>query len=403
MGNHFWTRRAVCFLFIMPLIAGINAVVVNVKTKGAKADGKTDDGQVILNAWKEACSGGSPPSSVLIPPGTYLAFPILMGGPCKGPIEIKATGATLKAPPELKIFKTVNTWITFLNIDRLTINGGTFDGQGHDSWRNKECPRCQRPVNIGFSSVRNSLIKNITSVSSKYFHLAIGDSRNIRIENITIHAPENSRNTDGIHIGRINDVNITNSIIKTGDDCISFGDGSKNIRVENVTCGPGHGISVGSLGKYPNERPVQGIWIKNCTLTGTQNGVRIKSWPDSTSTTVSDIHFEDIVMDRVGNPIIIDQEYCPGHTCKKGGPSSRVKISNVSFRRIRGTSTTKVALKLACSAGLPCENIELADINLTYQGPGGGPATSKCDNVKPNVVGQVVPAACSGGSVHPRI
>lgn len=31
----------------MPLIAGINAVVVNVKTKGAKADGKTDDGQVI--------------------------------------------------------------------------------------------------------------------------------------------------------------------------------------------------------------------------------------------------------------------------------------------------------------------------------------------------------------------
>ncbi|KAI3695392.1 hypothetical protein L1987_78389 [Smallanthus sonchifolius] len=236
--------------------------------------------------------------------------------------------------------------------------------------------------------------KDVTSTNSKYFHVAMQGCDNTRIDHITIDAPANSVNTDGIHIGPINGLNITNSIIKTGDDCISFGDGSTNIHVEKVTCGPGHGISIGSLGKYPNEKPVQGIWIKNCTLSGTDNGVRIKSWPGSYPGNVNDVHFEDIITDKVANPIIIDQNYCPGRVCKKDLPS-RVKISNVSFRNIKGTSTTQVALKLNCSAGSPCDNVELADINLTYSG-GQVTSTSRCSNVKPKVVGQIIPPPCPG-------
>nr|XP_043620069.1 exopolygalacturonase-like [Erigeron canadensis] len=388
-----YVQRTICCLFSIALVARNHAVVVDVKTKGATGDGKTNDGMAIENAWYEAC-GASPPSSMLIPPGTYLSHAIKLRGPCKGPIEIKATGATIKAPPELAVFKN-DSWITIENIKMLTLTGGTFDGQGHETWKSTKCHdsqmTCQIPVNLRLSHLKNSLFKDFTSANSKNFHIALWGCHNSTFENITIDAPRSSVNTDGI--ARLNGLNITNSKIRTGDDCISFGDGSKNVLIEKVTCGPGHGISIGSLGKYPNEEPVEGIYIKNCTINGTDNGVRIKSWPASHPGIASDVHFEDIIMENVGNPILIDQEYCPHDTCQKGAPS-KVKLSNVSFRNIRGTSKTKVAIKLACSAGTPCENVEVADINLTVKG--GGMAVSECSNVKPKVVGQNIPPACPG-------
>ncbi|KAL4555399.1 hypothetical protein LXL04_038017 [Taraxacum kok-saghyz] len=416
--------RAVIFVFLMALIEKNHAAVVNVKTKGAKGDGKSDDGPAIISAWKEAC-GGPPPSSVLFPAGTYfVAPPLHLKGPCKGPIEIKATGATIKAPPEVAKFKTEG-WIEIEGVDKLTLTGGNYDGQGQATWKSNNCAStgvCKLPavstcvslklVNISlisifnynnliceFSSVlrisnirltncKNAVVKDLTSTNSKFFHINILGCDNAKLDHVTINAPGTSLNTDGIHIGRLNGLNITNTNIKTGDDCISFGDGSKNVHIEKVTCGPGHGISIGSLGRWPNELPVQGIWIKNCTITGTNNGARIKSWPDGTPGTASDMHFEDIIMENVGNPILVDQEYCPSGKCKKG--PSKTKLSNVTFRKIRGSSTTKVAVKLVCSPGT-CNNFEVADINL--QGP-GGPATSECKNIKPKVVGKVVPPAC---------
>ena len=43
--------------------------------------------------------------------------------------------------------------------------------------------------------------------------------------------------------------------------------------------------------------------------------MRVKTWPASHQGTASEMHFEDIVMNNVGNPIIIDQEYCPHNQC----------------------------------------------------------------------------------------
>ncbi|MFS7983789.1 putative glycosidase [Helianthus anomalus] len=246
------------------------------------------------------------------------------------------------------------------------------------------------PQNLRLNKITNSVIRDVTSLNSKNFHIAVLASDNNRFENIVIDAPGNSVNTDGMHIAKLNGLNITNARIKTGDDCISFGDGSKNVHVQQSTCGPGHGFGVGSLGKYPNEEPVQGIFFRNCTLTGTTNGVRIKSWPASYPGAATDIHFEDIIMNGVQNPILVDQEYCPNNQCKKGAAPSKVKLTNVSFRRIRGTSATKVAVKIACSPGIPCETVEVADINLTFNGG----ATSECSHAKPKVVGQCVPKIC---------
>ena len=172
--------------------------------------------------------------------------------------------------------------------------------------------------NLSFNFVNNSIIRDVTTKDSKNFHVNCISSHNVTFLRFTVSAPGDSPNTDGIHLGRDTMINIKDSIIKTGDDCVSIGDESKEIHSQNVTCGPGHGISVGSLGGYAEEKDVQGIYVTNCTFIGTTNGVRVKTWPSAPATlTVSDLHFEDLIMDNVSSPIIIDQEYCPHNLCKK--------------------------------------------------------------------------------------
>ena len=73
---------------------------------------------------------------------------------------------------------------------------------------------------------------------------------------------------------------------------------------------------------------------------------------------------------------------------------SKVKISNVSYKNIRGTSRTKEAVKIVCSKALPCQNVELTDIDLKYNGK-DGPATSRCVNVNPIIRGHQNPPACT--------
>ena len=172
-----------------------------------------------------------------------------------------------------------------------------------------------RGQNIRFDFITNGLVQDITSLNSKQFHINVLGGKNLSFHGVSIIAPADSRNTDGIHIGRSNGVNIANSNIQTDDDCISIGDGSQQITITNVKCGPGHGISIGSLGKFQKEEPVVGVTVRDCTLTNTDNGVRIKTWPASYPNSASDIHFDNINMVNVSHPIIIDHVYCPWNEC----------------------------------------------------------------------------------------
>ena len=86
---------------------------------------------------------------------------------------------------------------------------------------------------------------------------------------------------------------------------------------------------MGSLGKYKNEKDVVGISVQNCTIKGTQNGIRVKTWPGAPASNASNMRFEDIFMINVSNPIIIDQEYCPSHSCK----TSEVIVEKLNQRK----------------------------------------------------------------------
>lgn len=88
----------------------------------------------------------------------------------------------------------------------------------------------------------NAVVRGLRMMNSQIMHMAIDNCKNVAVRNVYIRAPSGSPNTDGIHIEASTGVTITASTIMTGDDCISIGEGAKNLWIERIACGPGHGI-----------------------------------------------------------------------------------------------------------------------------------------------------------------
>lgn len=48
--------------------------------------------------------------------------------------------------------------------------------------------------------------------------------------------------------------------------------------MHNINCGPGHGISIGGLGKDNAKAIVSNVTVQNANMKNTLTGVRIKTW-----------------------------------------------------------------------------------------------------------------------------
>ncbi|VFQ81442.1 unnamed protein product [Cuscuta campestris] len=304
---------------------------------------------------------------------------------------------TLEASTDLSDFSS-NYWIEFEHVDGVEVTGGgTLNGLGEQVWKFAESGEKIKggpllPVSLIFQAVNDSSLHDLNFVNSKGFHIKVSDCSEINVSNLKITAPGYSPNTDGIHISGSTNVNVTELDIGTGDDCVSIGDGVNNLLVTKVTCGPGHGLSVGSLGKRENEDSVKGVVVKNCTLRGTTNGARIKTFRASPKLEAASITFEDLIMQNVTNPIIIDQDY----SSKDKIEPSNVKLSDVHFRNIRGTAAIKnPAITLTCSQAYPCDGVELSDIDIApVEGAEGDLKPSSCLNAKTVLKGKQNPPAC---------
>lgn len=73
---------------------------------------------------------------------------------------------------------------------------------------------------------------------------------------------------------------------------------------------------------------------------------------------------------------------------------SKVKLSDITFKNIRGTTSSPVAVTLECSKGVPCQNVKLEDVHLDPAG-GGTVAKSSCLNVQAKYAGTQIPPPCA--------
>ncbi|KAG4178936.1 hypothetical protein ERO13_A10G075000v2 [Gossypium hirsutum] len=285
----------------------------NVVDYGAVGDGKTDDSAAFSKAWKATCNAPSR-NPILIIPATkiFLLKPVTFSGPCKPTSIHVLMSGNIVAPNSKMAWKGfhINRWLAFTHVNGLTIIGsGTINGRGA-AWWSQPCLH-KVPKALTFYSCNGLVLKGIRHINSQRNHITISNCKDVTFSNLHISAPKTSPNTDGIDISGSSNVQILNSFIGTGDDCIAISSGSSHINITGIACGPGHGIS----------------------------------------------------------PIIIDQYYCPSRVnCKN--ETSGIRISDVSYRSIIGTSTTDKVINLSCDQNVGCTNIQFNYVYITSTVPG---------------------------------
>uniref|UniRef100_A0A803LGU1 Exopolygalacturonase n=1 Tax=Chenopodium quinoa TaxID=63459 RepID=A0A803LGU1_CHEQI len=261
-----------------------NGIIINVRSFRVRADGRSDDSWAFNAAWEKACNSKGN-VTLLIPKGTYLVGPLKLRGPCEQVTSLTVLlKGTLKAKTDLSEYEFGSGWIEFAWINGLTLTGGgVFDGQGAKAWPYNTCPTSSNcdllPTNLKFVGMNRTTVHDITSLNSKFFHLALVECRDFEGSKLEILAPEDSPNTDGIHLER------------------------------------------------------------------------------------------------------------------SSNAPSRVRLSNIYFKNIRGTSLSEVAVTLSCSKGIPCKNIFLQNVHLNLTSGERLPVLT-CENVKARYIGIQMPPPC---------
>ncbi|XP_075642948.1 polygalacturonase At1g48100 [Castanea sativa] len=347
----------------------------DVRNFGAVGDGVADDTEAFKMAWDTACQSDS--AVILVPYGfSFMIQSTIFTGPCQGGLVFQIDG-TLMPPAGPDSWPKNNSrrqWLVFYRINEMSLQGGgLIDGRG-EKWWNLPCKPhkgingttvpgpCDSPIAIRFFMSSNLSVKGLKIKNGPQFHFRFDNCKNVHVESIYITAPASSPNTDGIHIENTNDVRIYNSVISNGDDCVSIGSGCYDVDIRNITCGPGHGISIGSLGNHNTHACVSNVTVRDSVIKVSDNGVRIKTWQGG-SGAVSGVTFSNIHMDNVRNPIIVDQFYCLTKACTN--QTSAVFVSDILYTNIKGTYDVRnPPMRFACSDSVPCTNLTLSDVEL---------------------------------------
>lgn len=337
----------------------------------------TDYTDIIQAAIDDASAHGG--GIVQIPAATdpYLSGPLTLRDKINLQID---GGATLRALP----YGTYPSGGTALvsapsgATDVAITGAGTIEGDGTAWWTAYNADNSlSRPRLIQFTRATNILVSGITLQNSPQFHLAFSNANtNVTVTGVTITAPADSPNTDGIDPAGTNFL-IQNCSISVGDDNIAIKPGSAvcgAMTVAYCTFGTGHGLSVGGQ----TNAGLDGLTVAHCTFTGTTSGIRLKA--DATQGgLVKNVAYSDLTMTNVAYPIVFYSYYnetgTPGTTSNSNqitpdkvlarnaadlGGSAIPKWQGITIDGLAATGATGYSIIW----GLPLADALISDVTL---------------------------------------
>ncbi|WOH14881.1 hypothetical protein DCAR_0934409 [Daucus carota subsp. sativus] len=296
-------------------------------------------------------------------------------------------------------------YVSFIHGDGLhdviiTGENGTIDGQG-DVWWNMWRQRTlqfTRPNLIELMNSRNIIISNVIFKNSPFWNIHPVYCSNVVIRYVTILAPADSPNTDGIDPDSSSHVCIEDSYISTGDDLvavksgwdeygIAYGRPSKFITIRRLTgSSPFAGIAVGS----ETSGGVENVLAEHVSLFNMGVGIHLKTNIGRggviRNITVSSVYMENV---RKGIKIAGD---VGDHPDENYNPNALPVLKNVVINNVWGEKVLQAGLiqglKNAPFTGICLSNIHLNGATGTRNLPW------KCSDVS-GTASQVSPLPCS--------
>lgn len=389
---------------------------LNVRRFGAVGDGVHDDTPAIQAAINTCPRQGR----VLIPAGVYRVLPLFMKSHTR--IEIQK-GATLQLETDRTRFPilpgmilstdetrdlNLGSWegnpldmyaafISGNGVEDVVLYGeGVLDGQGDkgDWWINHRTMRgAWRPRMFFINDCENVTVQGITFRNSPAWNLQPYFSRNLRFLNVHVCAPADSPNTDGFDPESCTGILLAGVTFTTGDDCIAIKAGklymgetyktpTSQMEVSHCLMENGHGgMTCGS----EMAGGVNHVYLHDCVMRNTDRGLRIKTRRGRGKQGVIDeIVFENVLMENVGTPYVVNCLYFCDPDGKTAYVQSREKqavdertprVGRIAFRNVKATG-------VACAGyflGLPeqpieCVEMENVDISCSEEAQAMVPA-----------------------------
>ena len=343
------------------------AVPVDVRARGAKGDGVTDDTQAVQLAIETCGDAGG--GRVLFPNGRYLCGSVRL----RSNVELHlAKGARVIGTTDLDAYLGFKSgdwgksrWnrglIVGEGLENIAITGkGMIDG--NKVFDPKGEARMRGPHTILLSDCRNVTLEGVTIRDSANYAFFFYASKKVRVRNATFEG-----GWDGVHfrgnLDRWNqDVRITDCRFFTGDDCIAghyIKDGVVESCVINSSCngvrliGPAQGLTFKHCrfegpGKFEHRTP------QNLHRTNMLAGILLQpsAWTP-TPGPLEDVLISDITMRNVA---------CALHVSIREGNT----VDRLTFENITATDVYSSAVSFESWIDKPIGEVAVREMNVEY-------------------------------------
>ncbi|CAN1178125.1 Probable polygalacturonase [Linum perenne] len=392
---------------------------ISIKEFGGVGDGK----RLNTKAFREAIyriqhlrrRGGT---LLYIPPGVYLTESFNLTSHmtlylARGAV-IKATQETWKWPlvaplPSYGRGRELpgGRYSSFIHADGLhdviiTGENGTIDGQGDvwwNMWRQRTL-RYTRPSLLELMNSKGIIISNVIFKNSPFWNIHPVYSSHIVIRYVTILAPHDSPNTDGIDPDSSSNVCIEDSYISTGDDLvavksgwdeygIAYGRKSSGITIRRITgSSPFSGIAIGS----ETSGGVENVLAENINLYNMGIGIHIKT-NMGRGGFIRNITFSNVYMEDVRTGIKISGDV-GDHPDGNFNPNALPAVKGITLKGIWGQKVQQPGL-IRGLKGSPFKGVCMSNINLHSSVPRLRSSQPwKCSDVSGAAI-EVSPSPCS--------